>query len=99
MHLNIFFFHFCVLAGKTRARAVISHLVEAYWDPLWDWLVGDREGIFRSSEVRDFLEKQNIRTLNKDLRCNQMQAWSLSVIAKKVSKHSPQHFQIYVKIQ
>ena len=83
MHLNIFFFHFCVLAGKTRTRAVISHLVEAYWDPLWDWLVGDREGIFRSSEVRDFLEQQNIRTLNKDLRCNQMQAYSLNVIAKK----------------
>ncbi|KAM7446686.1 nucleolar pre-ribosomal-associated protein 1 [Porites harrisoni] len=36
--------------GKTRTRAVISHLVEAYWDPLWDWLVGDREGIFKSSE-------------------------------------------------
>ena len=64
MHLHIFFFHFCVLSGKTRTRAVISHLVEAYWDPLWYWLVGDRQGIFKSSEVRDFLEQQNIRTLN-----------------------------------
>ena len=53
------FFHFCVLSGNTRTGAVISHLVEAYWDPLWDWLVNNREGIFKASEVRDFLEKQN----------------------------------------
>ena len=83
VHLNNFFLHLCILSGKTRTRAVISHLVEAYWDPLWGWLVDNREGIFKASEVRDFLEKQNIRTLNKDLRCNQMHAYSFTAIAKK----------------
>lgn len=56
---TVFYFHFCLLSGKTKTGAVISHLVEAYWDPLWDWLVKNREGIFKASEVRDFLEKQN----------------------------------------
>ena len=83
--IYLVFFHFCLLSGKTRKGAVVSHLVEAYWDPLWDWLVNNREGIFIASEVRDFLEITEHTTLNKDLKCNQMHAYSLTAIAKKNS--------------
>ena len=34
-----------------RTQAVVSHLVELYWAPLWAWLVSDREGILKASEV------------------------------------------------
>ena len=40
-----------LLLDKTRTQAVVSHLVEVYWTPLWDWLVGDRGEIFKNSEV------------------------------------------------
>ncbi|XP_022797243.1 uncharacterized protein LOC111335571 [Stylophora pistillata] len=33
-----------------RTQEVVSHLVEVYWSPLWEWLVSDREGIFSDSE-------------------------------------------------
>ena len=41
-----------VLVDKIRTQAVVSHLVQAYWAPLWQWLVRDREGIvIKHSEV------------------------------------------------
>ena len=37
-----------------KTRAVISHLAEVYWEPLWGWLLGDRDGNFKTAEVNLF---------------------------------------------
>ena len=46
-----YLFGFFVLVDRTRTQAVVSHLVQAYWAPLWEWLVRDREEIFKHYEV------------------------------------------------